>query len=67
MNTTINRQQLHDLINIVDSREFDIIYRLLMKFIPEATPFPDEIEAIQRGRKQIENGEVTNFDDIDWD
>ena len=64
MNTT--RQQLRDIIDVVDSSELDVLYQLLIKFIPESEPMPDEIEAIRMGRDEIRRGDIVNHDDIDW-
>ena len=63
----MTRQVLHDLIDVVEPREFDLLYRLLIKFIPEDNPTPDEIAAIEVGRREIERGEAVSHDDIDWD
>jgi len=60
------RQQLRDIIDIVDSGELDILYRLLIKFIPEAEAEADEIEAMQLGREEIGRGEIVRHDEIDW-
>jgi len=62
-----SRQQLHDIIEVVDSKELNTLYRVLIKFMPEDEPTTDEIEAINIGRKEIMNGETVNHDDIDWD
>jgi len=62
----VNRKQLHDLIDVVDDSEINVIYHLLTKFIPEDTPTTEEINAIQIGRESIARGEVTRHDDIDW-
>lgn len=64
MNVSI--QQLHDMIDIVDTREYDVLYRLLAKFIPEDDPLPDEILAIEAGRAEIARGESVSHDDINW-
>ena len=41
--------------------------KLFLKFIPEAVPEPDEIEAILEGRKdRAKNGTVPH-EAIDWD
>ena len=63
---TATRQQLRDIIDIVDSNELGVLYQVLIKFIPEAIPMPDEIEAIRIGREEIKRGETVNHDDIDW-
>lgn len=43
------------------------LYRVIIKFIPEVKPEPDEIEAILEGRKdRAENGTIPH-DAINWD
>ena len=64
MNAT--RQQLRDIIDIVDSKELGVLYQVLIKFIPEDAPMSDEIEAIRFGREEIRRGETVNHDEIDW-
>lgn len=64
--TMVARQQLHDIIDVVDSRDLDILYHLLIKFMPEDEPTPDEIEAMRRGREEIRRGETVSHSDIDW-
>ena len=65
MNAT--RQQLHAIIDAVDSKELNILYQLLMKFIPAEEPLPDEIESIRTGREEIKRSETVNHADINWD
>ena len=62
----VSRQQLHQLIDIVDSDELNIVYHLLTKFIPEDTPTSDEVEAIRIGREEFARGEYVRHEDIDW-
>jgi len=60
------RQQLRDIIDVVDTSELNVLYQVLVKFIPEAVPLPDEAEAIGLGRDEIKRGETVSHDDIDW-
>ena len=62
-----SREQLHNIIDAVDSKELNLLYHLLIKFMPEDDPMADEIEAIHRGREEIKRGETVSHDDIDWD
>ncbi len=62
----VKREQLHELIDVVDVSEFDVLYRLLAKFIPEDQPTRDEIQAIQAGRDAFMRGEYVGHEDIDW-
>lgn len=62
----IDRQQLHALVDVVDAKEFNIVYHVLAKFIPSDIPTLDEITAIAAGRDAIQRGEVFRDDEIDW-
>ena len=63
---TVTRQQLRDIIDVVDPKELNVLYQVLIKFIPETVPLPDEIEAIQLGRDEICREETVTHDEIDW-
>jgi hypothetical protein len=63
---TATRQKLRDIIDVVDSNELGVLYQVLIKFIPESAPMPDEIEAIRLGRDEIRRGEIVSHDEIDW-
>ena len=62
----IQRKHLHELVDIIDTSEFETLYHLLIKFIPEELPTNDEIESIKIGEQAIKNGEFINYSDIDW-
>ena len=62
-----SRKQLHDIIDVVDSSELNVLYQILIKFMPEDEPAPDEIEAIRVGREEIQQGKSVNHNDINWD
>ncbi|MDD3746140.1 MAG: hypothetical protein PHD70_06655 [Anaerostipes sp.] len=54
------------LIDLVDDSEVDILFRLLLKFVPEDKLFPDEIEAIERAlglipEKRIRKGSFFDY------
>ena len=63
---TATRQQLRNIIDIVDAKELSVLYQILIKFIPEVIPMQDEVEAIHLGRQEIRRGEIIIHDDIDW-
>ena len=64
MNTTLN--QLHNLLDNVNPKEYDIVFRLLLKFIPEDLPLPDEMEAIRLMDTAIANEQLYDESAIDW-
>lgn len=60
----MNREILHSLVDIVDEREIETVYRILLKFIEEDVAAPDEIEAIRQARKEIEKGELFSHEEV---
>ena len=42
----MSRETLKNLIELVPESEIDILYHVIVKFIPEADPEPEEIDAI---------------------
>lgn len=64
--STATLKELHNLIDVVDPSEYEIIFRLLLKFIPEDLPLADEIEAIKELDLAIANGELLDESAIDW-
>ena len=63
---TATRQQLRNIIDVVDANELGVLYQVLVKFIPETPPTLDEIEAIRLGRDEIARGDFLTHDEIDW-
>ena len=60
------RQRLREIIDVVDVNELDILYHVLIKFIPQSMPMTDEVDAIRLGREEIRRGETVTHDEIDW-
>ena len=63
---TITKERLYDLIDAADTSEYDVLFRLLVKFIPTDVPTKDEIDAIKEGQTAYERGEFVRHEDIDW-
>lgn len=63
----MSREMLHGLLELVPEKDIDVLYQVIVKFIPEEPPEPDEIEAIEEGRRdRRENGTVPHSA-INWD
>lgn len=63
----MSKETLKNLIELVPEDEIDVLYRVIIKFIPEVEPEQDEIEAFIEGRKdRAENGTVPH-NSINWD
>lgn len=60
-------ETLKGLIDIIDDSDIDTIYKVLLKFIPEAKPLSDEVEAIERANKGIAEHDAVPHDAINWD
>lgn len=55
----MSKEMLKSLIELVPDEDIETIYKVVVKFIPEDKPLPDEIDAIERANKSIaENGTV---------
>lgn len=62
----MSREMLKNLIELVPENDIDVLYKVIIKFIPEEVPEPDEIEAILEGRKdRAKNGTIPH-DAINW-
>ena len=65
----MGKEILHNLIDMVpdSDSDSDLLYHVLLKFIPSDIPTEDEIEAIRNVRESIEKDGTVSFDSIDWD
>ena len=63
----MSKALLHDLIDMVPENETDVIYQILLKFIPSDLPSEDEIQAIEEANESIRLEGTFSEDQIDWD
>jgi len=63
----MGKETLKKLIELVPEEDVDVLYRVIIKFIPEELPEPDEIIAIEEGRKDRKENGTINHNDINWD
>jgi hypothetical protein len=61
------RQQLHALVDRVDEIGLDTLYNVMIRFIPEDNPVPDEIASHAAAMKEYQLGETIPHDTINWD
>lgn len=70
-NINVDRKHLYELVDkIPESKLSELRMVLLEMAIPEVEATPDEIEAIERGRQEIANGEstlYTSFEELEKD
>ena len=63
----MSKETLKNLIDMLNDNDVDTIFKILIRFIPEDEPFPDEIEAISMANKSISEEGTISHDSIDWD
>lgn len=63
----MKKEILKSLIDMIDENDTETIFRLLIRFVPEDTPLPDEIEAITRANQSLDTCESVSHKDINWD
>lgn len=63
----MSRETLKNLIELVPDSDIDVLYRVIVKFVPEVEPEPDEISALMEGRKDREENGTIPHDAINWD
>ena len=63
----MSKEMLKGLIELVPEEDIETLYRVIIKFVPEVEPEPDEIAAIMEGREdRVKNGTVSH-EAINWD
>lgn len=62
----MSKATLHNLIDMLNETDVEIIYNVLLRFIPTVTPSADEIEAIEQAEKEVKNGDVFDLASINW-
>jgi len=63
---SVTRETLRRLVDIVDSKDINLVYQILVRFIPEVTPLTDEIEAIKLADDSIKQFGTVDYADINW-
>lgn len=63
----MSKEMLKDLIDMINDNDIDTIFKVLIRFIPEDEPLPDEIEAIEAANRSIEEYGTVPHEEINWD
>ena len=63
----MSKEMLKSLIELVPEEDIETLYKVVIKFIPEEQPLPDEISAITRANKSIAEHGTISHDEINWD
>lgn len=63
----MSKEMLKNLIELVPENDIDTLYKVIVKFVPEVIPEPEELEAIIEGREdRVLNGTISH-EAINWD
>jgi len=60
------RQNLHTLVDMVDDVGLETLYNVMIRFIPEVEPLPDEIESHAIAVEEFKKGDTVSHDKINW-
>lgn len=63
----MSKEMVKGLIDLIDDSDMDTIFKILVRFVPEEAPLPDEIEAIKRADKSISKYGTVSHESINWD
>ncbi len=63
----MTKEMLKGLIELVSEEDIETLYNVVVKFIPENVPLPDEIEAIEKADTSIAKNGTVPHDAVDWD
>lgn len=63
----MKREVLKNLIDLIDEQDVETIFRILIRFVPEDVPLPDEIEAIENANERISVFGTVGHDEINWE
>lgn len=63
----MSKELLKNLIELVPEEDVEVLYKVIIKFIPQAIPEPDEKEAILEGRADREKNGTVPHSAINWD
>ncbi len=63
----MSKEMLKNLIELVPEEDVEILYKVIVKFVPETVPEPGEIEAILEGREDRAKNGTISHNAINWD
>ena len=61
------RQHLHSLVDIVDDTGLETLFNVMIRFVAEDYPLPDEIASHSTAAYEYKRGEIFLDKDINWD
>ena len=62
----MSRDSILDLARLIPDEDMDVIYRILVKFVPDDVLLPEDIIALEEAENDIKNGNLYSHDEV-WD
>ena len=63
----MSKEMLKGLIDLIDEADIEIIFRVLVRYVPEDKTMPDEVEAIARANRSIAENGTMAYVAVNWD
>ena len=63
----MSREMLHSLLDSVEEEDLDVLYKVILKFVTEVRPLPDELEAIAESEADFAAGDYVRHEEVNWD
>ena len=60
----MSRNALRSLVDLLDERELDTVYKILVRFIREDAILPDEAESLAAARQDRARGDVLSHEEV---
>lgn len=61
----MSRETVKYLVDMIPESDIETIYRVLVRFVPDTAPLPDEVEAIAEAK--ADTSPTVSHDSINWD
>lgn len=61
----MSRETIKYLVDMIPDKDIDTIYKVLVRFVPETEPLPDEVKAIADAK--ADTSPTIRHDAINWD
>ncbi len=61
----MSRETIKNLVDMIPEKDIETIYRVLVRFVPEDEPTPDEMQAILEAK--ADTSATIPHDAINWD
>lgn len=62
----MSKEMLKNLIDMLDDKDIETIYRVLVRFVPDDVALPDEVEALMIAEDSVSKYGTISHDKIDW-